>query len=328
MFVDNFADAEGTINYFKDYMESETNLKCWHNYGFDRHILYNHGINTKGFGGDTMHMARLADPSRLAFEYSLSHLSKIYDVKITETKRKLIEHLTEEYKNDEAHLQSLKHYQTLFQSKNYKTDLVTLFGTQRKLKNGGTAKVTTFPKLEEIHCDPSKINMWVEYSSFDAEITYFLRETLSSELCMLKTHSNDIPTLYHLYLKYWLPFGELLTEIERVGIKLNLPYLKEIQVKAQMDCSIHEKTFLEWVHNIQEDAKEFNPNSTQQMAHLLFAPYHQLVPGSTSESPEQKETEGDQSESKKEKPGYVDEVKYFIVENTAVFMYLGSSRAQ
>lgn len=58
---------------FKDYFEDPNYLKVWHNYGFDRHILFNHGIDVQGFGGDTMHMARLADPSRM--RYGLKHLT-------------------------------------------------------------------------------------------------------------------------------------------------------------------------------------------------------------------------------------------------------------
>ena len=50
----------------------------WHNYGFDRHLFYNHGIDVKGFGGDTMHMARLLDPSKMFGQYSLSSLTKEY----------------------------------------------------------------------------------------------------------------------------------------------------------------------------------------------------------------------------------------------------------
>ena len=65
LFIDNYADAKDIILEFKEYFEDPEFLKCWHNYGYDRHILYNHGIDCKGFGGDTMHMARLVDPSRL-----------------------------------------------------------------------------------------------------------------------------------------------------------------------------------------------------------------------------------------------------------------------
>jgi hypothetical protein len=38
--------------------------KAWHNYGFDRHVLFNHGVDAVGFSADTMHMARLLDTSR------------------------------------------------------------------------------------------------------------------------------------------------------------------------------------------------------------------------------------------------------------------------
>lgn len=73
LFIDNFADSEGILLEFKEYFEDASVLKCWHNYGFDRHVIFNHNIDVKGFGGDTMHMARLADPSR--FSYSLKALT-------------------------------------------------------------------------------------------------------------------------------------------------------------------------------------------------------------------------------------------------------------
>ena len=65
LFIDNYADAQGTIDLFKAYLENPQYLKCFHNFGYDRHIFANHGIEVGGFAGDTMHMARLCDPSRL-----------------------------------------------------------------------------------------------------------------------------------------------------------------------------------------------------------------------------------------------------------------------
>lgn len=59
VFIDNFGENAGLINHFKDYLENNSYKKVWHNYGFDRHLFYNHGIDVRGFGGDTMHMARL-----------------------------------------------------------------------------------------------------------------------------------------------------------------------------------------------------------------------------------------------------------------------------
>ena len=39
-------------------------------------MFYNHGIDVRGFAGDTMHMARLLDPSKMPGNYSLSALTK------------------------------------------------------------------------------------------------------------------------------------------------------------------------------------------------------------------------------------------------------------
>ena len=90
--IDNFADAEGTLMTFKAYLEDENFLKCWHNYSYDRHILFNHGINCKGFGGDTMHMARLFDPSLMPGMYSLEAQSEHLSDDIQGTKLKMIDY--------------------------------------------------------------------------------------------------------------------------------------------------------------------------------------------------------------------------------------------
>ncbi len=66
----------------------------------------------------------------------------------------------------------------------------------------------------------------MEYSTFDAEITYFLRETLAAMLSTYKNVEEDMETVFDLYIKYWLPFGELLTDMERIGFKVDTDYLK------------------------------------------------------------------------------------------------------
>lgn len=76
--IDNFAQNTDLILIFKDYFEDENYKKVWHNLGFDRHVFYNHGINVKGFHGDTLHMMRLVDPSRGPRQYSLANITKDY----------------------------------------------------------------------------------------------------------------------------------------------------------------------------------------------------------------------------------------------------------
>ena len=50
-------------------------VQIYHNYGFDRHVLFNEGIDARGFGGDTMHMARLWNAGRHKGGYSLETLT-------------------------------------------------------------------------------------------------------------------------------------------------------------------------------------------------------------------------------------------------------------
>ncbi|RHZ25230.1 hypothetical protein DYB26_012463, partial [Aphanomyces astaci] len=78
VWVDNLDSADGTLEYFRGFLESKTHKKVWHNYSFDRHVLFNPStrINVQGLGGDTMHMARLWNTARFQKGgYSLEALS-------------------------------------------------------------------------------------------------------------------------------------------------------------------------------------------------------------------------------------------------------------
>lgn len=68
----------------------------WHNYGFDRHLFFNHGIDVRGFGGDTMQMARLYDSGKMFGQYSLSSLTFEYRQQI----EKVITSLPQKLKGD------------------------------------------------------------------------------------------------------------------------------------------------------------------------------------------------------------------------------------
>jgi len=63
--------------------------------------------------------------------------------------------------------------------KTIKVNIKETFGFYRKLKDGTQGKILMFPDIEEMHTNPKFVEKWVEYSCFDAEITYFLRETLA-----------------------------------------------------------------------------------------------------------------------------------------------------
>lgn len=109
-----------------------------------------------------------------------------------------------------------------------KVNVKETFGFYKTLKNGEQGKILVFPDIEEMHTDSKHVAKWVEYSCFDAEITFFLRETLAHKLCQLNTQEEGMQNLLGLYGKYWLPFGELLTDMERNGIKIDINHLKQI----------------------------------------------------------------------------------------------------
>jgi len=85
---------------------------------------------------------------------------------------------------DQSKKQSLHVYNTHFNKKT-KMNVKDTFGFYKKLKNGEQGKVLLFPDIEEMHTDSQYVEKWVEYSCFDAEITYFLRESLAKKLCQL-----------------------------------------------------------------------------------------------------------------------------------------------
>ena len=85
---------------------------------------------------------------------------------------------------DQSKKQSLHVYNTHFNKKT-KMNVKDTFGFYKKLKNGEQGKVLLFPDIEEMHTDSQYVEKWIEYSCFDAEITYFLRESLAKKLCQL-----------------------------------------------------------------------------------------------------------------------------------------------
>jgi len=73
-----------------------------------------------------------------------------------------------------------------------KINIKETFGFYRLLKDGTEGKILVFPDIEEMHTDEKHVTPWVEYSTFDAEITYFLRETLAYQLSGLETREEGL----------------------------------------------------------------------------------------------------------------------------------------
>lgn len=283
--MDNFGERADLILLFKEYFESKRYMKTWFNYGFDRHMFYNHGIDVRGFAGDAMHMARLADPTRGPQEYSLSNLSGFYARDIMAIKVKILDALKNNPSLTESQKNTIKVYEKNFVHQTaVKTKLKNLFRRQKVLKNGELGKTFEVPMMEELHTSSTEIESWVHYSTLDAESTYYLREILITELRKFKVDFEGMKNLFDLYCKYWLPFGEVLTELERNGIRVNKEHLARAEKNALEDIVALQEGFKQWVLKIRPDLDEFNPSSTQQLQQLLYAPFKRSHPVKKTQS--------------------------------------------
>jgi len=235
-------EGQQVLQIFKEYLEDASILKVWHNYSFDRHVLSNHGINVKGFGGDTMHMARLENAAR--DKYALEALS--------------------------ADFLGIR-----------KRPMKELF-VRPKLKADGTeGKALELPPVDELQRDYVFFREhFIQYSCYDTESTWKIREVLQKKLEAMEwvaaSGSEEDGTytparnLWEFYQMYWRPFGELLADMESEGIYVKTHDLEPIQERAEKDKAEAVDTFKRWVESLQPGGKYMNIHSAVQKQHLFF----------------------------------------------------------
>jgi DNA polymerase-1 len=129
-----------------------------------------------------------------------------------------------------------------------------------------------------------------------------------------------------LYMKYWRPFGELLTDMERRGFKIDIEYLQSCQLKAEKDSKDAQDKFLNWVYSTQEDAADFNASSVTQMQHLLFAPYNIQPSKKTQQKQPKRDFEDIDGLYEKEEDFSVNQEEFFRVENNSGWVEPGKDR--
>eukprot|EP01034_Spumella_vulgaris_P022490 gene22490-28618_t len=249
LWVENIGEAQDVLQEFKGFFEDPKCLKVWHNYGFDRHVMNNEGINCAGFAGDTMHMARLWDSARDKAAgtggtgYSLESLS------------------VEFFPEDANHV---------------KTSMKSLFGVAKLRKDGSEGLVKELPDIRDLQTNPLTRERWIEYSAKDAVATWWVRERLVEKLKGMRwvVNRQDLGTQFDFYDQYLKDFGELLTEMEKNGIRVDTAgHLKEAEQRAKLDKAGMEKTFLDWASGFCKDIKYINIASTAHMQQLLFGEY-------------------------------------------------------
>ena len=236
LWIDNLDDACGILQEFKPFFESPNKLKIWHNYGFDRHVMWNEGIDCVGFGGDTMHMARLQDTSRLKSGNGGYSLEALTESLLRRRKKPMKE----------------------------------IFGVPRLRKDGTPGSLVDVPPIEVMQRDPRFRKNFILYSCYDAEGTWQLHSKLVELLEKLEWYPGR--TLYEYYWDNMREFGHVLTDMERRGIRVNAKdYLAGVEEQARKDREQHRLNFVNWAATkIGVDGLALNPASSVQLATFLF----------------------------------------------------------
>ena len=251
VWIDNMGAAEGVLNAFKSWFEDPKYKKVWHNYGFDRHVMGNMSINCAGFYADTFHMARLWDTSRDKTTgggegYGLEALS-------TELVR-------------DARLA--------------KVGMKELFGESKLRKDGTKGKVKELPSVRELQESPEHRPKWIEYSAKDAVATWWVRHELEARLRRQDwlVDGKRLGNMYDFYTRYLSTFGDLLTDMERNGIRVDTDvHLPKAEIMAREDRAANEKLFMRWAAQYCPDAKYLNSGSSSQIGAFLFGHYENGV---------------------------------------------------
>ncbi|VFQ68579.1 unnamed protein product [Cuscuta campestris] len=231
---------------FAPFFEDPSIKKVWHNYSFDCHIIENYGLKMAGFHADTMHMARLWDSSRLTEGgYSLEALTGDTSVMCDA---------------------SVAPGEELFG----KVSMKTIFGRKKLKKDGTEGKVDVIPSVEDLQREDRKL--WICYSALDSISTLMLYDSLKTKLSdrIWKFDGVYEGSMLNFYERYWLPFGELLVQMETEGVLVDRAYLAKLEKVAQAEEGIASNRFRNWASKYCPDAKYMNVGSDAQLRQLFF----------------------------------------------------------
>jgi len=234
LWVDAAGAGGAALAALAPYLEDGAYPKVWHNYSFDRAVLANGGIDARGFAGDTMHMGRLEHSGR--FKYSLAALGECL---LSQAKRPMADR----------------------------------FGVRPTLKSGATGKRVDVPLPLALQTDPATVVDWVDYATHDAQLTFRLYVELRTRLEEQHVGGGGGGSLWDLYESLFVPFGEMLTDMERVGFQVDLPLLRAKEAEAVAARTRLEGDFREWAAARCPDVRYMNVHSDRQLQQLLFAPF-------------------------------------------------------
>eukprot|EP00019_Armaparvus_languidus_P011797 CAMPEP_0168581840 /NCGR_PEP_ID=MMETSP0420-20121227/1645_1 /TAXON_ID=498008 /ORGANISM="Pessonella sp." /LENGTH=584 /DNA_ID=CAMNT_0008616251 /DNA_START=324 /DNA_END=2075 /DNA_ORIENTATION=+ len=174
--------------------------------------------------------------------------------------------------------------------------MTEIFGVKRILQDGTEGSEVIMPELDYLQRSKTHIYNWIDYAAYDAESTWLLRNELEkrlkampwkwpddeldvdhSQLWVWKDNFTSFEpvtgaSMFDLYIDYWRPYAELLTDMEKRGIWLDRERLAAITPIAWNDRDEARRAFLEWACRYSPDAVHMNVDSDVQKRQLFFAP--------------------------------------------------------
>ena len=93
-------------------------------------------------------------------------------------------------------------------------------------------QLLVLPPVEELQTAPATRGKWIKYAALDAKATHDLRAALEAHLRATPVRPDPALarhlavgrpgySMWDLYVDYWLPFGELLTDMEARGVRVD-----------------------------------------------------------------------------------------------------------
>lgn len=151
-----------------------------------------------------------------------------------------------------------------------KVSMKTIFGRKKLKKDGTEGKVDIIPSVEELQRMERKL--WISYSALDSISTLMLYESLKTKLAnrVWKLDGVYKGNMLNFYERYWLPFGELLVQMETEGMLVDRAYLAELEKVAKAEQEIASNRFRNWASKHCPDAKYMNVGSDAQLRQLFF----------------------------------------------------------
>eukprot|EP00736_Rhodelphis_marinus_P005719 Rmarinus@m.17135 len=244
-------DYEPVLSVFKQFLEDERLKKVWHHYGVQRHVLENVGIFTKGFQGDVLHMGRMLNTSLFTRE------NRAFEIDPVE-----LYHIMDEHKMSSPVAKAKWDRLWCAAPTGIKYNDV-LFSLNK------TPKITTskIPPIEILQGAASFSPLWMLHVARKTALTWSLydifRKELDAESWVIPWYNLAIPisvrrsvddfdtgfrgsSMFVLYNDVMKLFGELLTDVESHGIRLDQDVLADAHHRATSDLALAQERFQQW----------------------------------------------------------------------------------